>query len=74
MRIEKLGLRLATVGALAVPVVRTVAIEDTARGALHGDVSSRDGNEWAVPFLIAEGGLTLEDDLRFSVSDMIYSS
>jgi hypothetical protein len=28
--IEERGLRLATIGALAVPVVRTVAIEDTA--------------------------------------------
>lgn len=30
MRIEELGLRLATIGPFSIPVVRTIAVEGTA--------------------------------------------
>jgi hypothetical protein len=62
--IEELGLGLAAVCSLSIPPASTISIEDGTRGSLDSDVSSRDGNQGAGPFLVAEGGLSFEDDLE----------
>jgi hypothetical protein len=61
---EELWLSLAAVGSLAIPPARTISIEDGTRSTLDGNVSSGDGDQGTVPFLVAEGGLSLEDDLK----------
>lgn len=61
---EELGLSLAAVGSLAIPPAGTISIEDSARSSLDSNVSSGDGDQGTVPFLVAEGGLSLEDDLK----------
>lgn len=58
---------LATVGALAVPPLGAVAINHVARGAGDGDVRSGDGDEGALPFLVAKGSGTLENDLEWRI-------
>lgn len=63
--VEELGLGLASVGALAVPPLGAVAIDDMARGAGDSDVSSGDGDQGAFPLLVSEGSGTLEDDLAW---------
>lgn len=67
MRVEELGLSLATVRALAIPPLCAVAIDDMPRGAVHGDLSTRDGDQGALPLLVAKGSSTLEGDSRASV-------
>lgn len=62
---EELGLSLAAVGSLAVPPAGTISIEDGARSSLDSNVSSGDGDQRTRPFLVAEGGHSLEDDLRY---------
>lgn len=66
MGIEELGLGLATVSSLAIPPAGSVAVEDGTRGSLHSDIGSGDGDQGARPFLVAEGGGSLEDDLENS--------
>lgn len=61
--VEELGLGLATVGALAIPPLGTVAINHVARSTGDGDVSSGDGDERTFPLLVTERSGTLEDDL-----------
>lgn len=61
--VEELGLGLATVRALAIPPLGAIAIDNVARGAGDGDVSSRDRDQGAFPLLVAEGSGALEDDL-----------
>lgn len=60
--IEELGLGLAAVGALAVPPLGTVAINDMARSTDNFDVAARDADERTAPLLVAEGGGALEGD------------
>lgn len=60
---EELGLGLATVGALGVPVFLTQAVQRRAGGTLDSDASTGDGEKRSLPLLVAEGGLSLEDDL-----------
>lgn len=61
--LEELGLLLAAVSALAVPPALTLAGDETARGAGDGDLLAADGDEGALPLLVAEGGGALESDL-----------
>lgn len=63
--VEELGLGLASVGALAVPPLGAIAINDVARGAGDSDVSSGDRDQWSLPLLVSEGSGTLEDDLAW---------
>lgn len=63
MSIEELRLGLAAVAALAVPPAGTATVQNGARGSFDGDVGSRDGDEGAGPFFVAEGGGAFEDDL-----------
>lgn len=60
---EELGLRFATVGALGVPVLLAEAVQRRAGGTLDGDASTGNGQQGSLPLLVAEGGLSLEDDL-----------
>ena len=60
--IEELGLGLAAVGALAVPPLGAIAVDDMSRCSLDGDLGARDGDQGTGPLLVAEGGGTLEDD------------
>lgn len=63
--VEELGLGLSRVGALAIPPLGTVAVNDVARGTSDSDVGSRYRDEWAFPLLVAKGSGTLEDDLAW---------
>lgn len=60
--VEELGLSLSAVGALAVPPLGAVAVNDVSRGSLDGDLGTRDGDQGTRPLLVAEGGGALEDD------------
>lgn len=60
---EELRLGLATVGALGVPVLLTQTIQRRAGGTLDSDAGTGNGKKRALPLLVAEGGLSLEDDL-----------
>lgn len=62
MGVEELGLLLATVGALAVPPLRTIAVDNVAGSTVDGDLVTRDGNKRTRPLLVAEAGGTLESD------------
>jgi hypothetical protein len=55
-----LGLRLATVGTLAVPPLGTGTVDNVASGTNDLDVGSRDRDERTLPLLVAECGGTLE--------------
>lgn len=69
---EELGLSLAAVGSLAIPPASTISIENSTRSSLDSNVSSGDGDQRTAPFLVAEGGLSLEDDLKvWLVEDFI---
>jgi hypothetical protein len=57
-----LGLRLATVGALAVPPLLTGTINDVASSTGDLEVGSGDRDQRTLPLLVAEGGSTLEGD------------
>lgn len=61
--VEELWLGLSSVGALAIPPLRAVAVNDVARSAGDSDIGSGDRDEWAFPLLVAEGSGTLEYDL-----------
>jgi hypothetical protein len=63
MGIEKLGLGLASVGALAIPPARTIAVDLSIVGRFNGDARAGYSDQRTVPFLVAEGGGTLENDL-----------
>lgn len=63
MGIEELGLRLATVGTLAIPPALSSTVDSVVRGTSNNDVGARDLNQGSVPFLVSEGGLTVEDNL-----------
>ena len=49
MCLEELGLGLATVGALSIPPVCTVAVKVGSAGLCHGNIGSRNGEERARP-------------------------
>jgi hypothetical protein len=68
VRVEELGLGHAAVGALAVPVVRAVAVEDRAGRARDGDAGAFDLEQGSVPLRVGPGGRALEDDLGLGVS------
>ena len=61
--VEHLGLGLAAVGAESVPPLCAAAVEDGAGGARFCDIGAGDGDQWAGPLCIAEGGCALKDDL-----------
>jgi hypothetical protein len=63
MGIEELGLRNATVATFAVPPTRTIGVQVGTASTLDGDSGTGDLEEWATPFLVSPGSLTLEDDL-----------
>lgn len=60
MRREELGLGLAAVGALTIPVGCALAVEGA--GALDGDARTRDRDERALPLLVRKGGRAGEGD------------
>lgn len=60
---EELGLCLAAVAALAIPPSLTLAVDGVSRRSLDEQVVTGEGDERALPFGIAEGGLALEDDV-----------
>lgn len=60
---EELGLVLAAVQALPVPVLRAAAVEPGPFGAGHFELRARDGDERTGPFFVREGGFAGEDDL-----------
>jgi hypothetical protein len=60
---EELGLLLAAVATLAVPPTSTITLNLTTRVLLDGNAGSGRGDQGALPFLVAEGGGTVEDDL-----------
>lgn len=64
MGVEELGLSLATIATFAIPPTSSVGVKIGATGALDGNSSTRDLEEWTTPFLITPGSLTLEDDLE----------
>lgn len=66
--LEELGLGLSTVAALAIPPTSTIAVDLSTGRLFHGDVGSGHGDQRTLPFLVAEGGFTLEDDLELIVS------
>lgn len=61
--IEELGLLLAAVTPLAIPPAGSITIENGTGGSPDSDISPGDGDQGARPFLVAEGGGSLEDDL-----------
>lgn len=63
MGVEELGLRLATVGALAIPPALSSTIDRVVGGTSNNNVGARDLNQGSIPFLVSEGGLTVEDNL-----------
>lgn len=63
MGIEELWLRLATVGALAIPPALSSTVDSVVGGTSNNDVGTRDLNKGSIPFLVSEGGLAVEDDL-----------
>lgn len=63
MGVEHLGLGLSTVAALSIPPLSTVAINDMARCTRNCDVRAADADQRPLPFLVAEGGRSLEDNL-----------
>lgn len=63
MGVEHLGLGLSAVAAFSIPPLGTVSINDMSRGTRNGDVCTADADERTLPFLVAEGGCSLEDDL-----------
>ena len=65
--VKGLWLGLATVGALAIPPLGSVEVDDMASGTGDGDVRTRDRDQRSLPLLVAEAGGTLEDDLSGSV-------
>lgn len=63
MGVEELGLRLAAVGALAVPPTGTVGVEVGPGGAFDGDLGALDLQQRAIPLFIAPSSLAFKDDL-----------
>lgn len=62
--IHELGLGLATVGALTVPPAGALAVNHGILGSGDGEAGPTETDERALPLLVAEGGGTLEGDLR----------
>ena len=67
VRVEELGLGLAAVGALGIPPPRSITVDNVSGFTGHLDVLSGHPDQRALPFLVSEGGLALEDDLWLSV-------
>lgn len=63
MGVEELGLRLATIAALAIPPTTAVTVEIGAVGSGDSDVGSGDGDKGSAPFLVTKRGFAFEDDL-----------
>jgi len=61
--IEELRLRFATVCALSIPPASTITVNNMAGSTFDGDIGSGDRDERTLPLLVAEGSLTLEDNL-----------
>jgi hypothetical protein len=62
--VDELGLGLATVGTLAVPPAGTLAVDDSAGGLGDGDALTAEADQGSLPFLVSEGGGTLEGYLE----------
>lgn len=65
---EELGLLLAAVASLAVPPTSTITLNLTTSVLLDGNAGSGRRDQRALPFLIAEGGGTVEDNLWHNIS------
>lgn len=59
---EELGLGLSTISTLTVPPTSTITVENRSLGALDSDLLSLDVKKGTLPFRVAPGGGTLEDD------------
>lgn len=60
MGVEELGLRLAAVGALTVPPLGTVTVNNVAGGTLDGDLGTGHRDQRTLPLLVAEAGGALK--------------
>ena len=60
--LETLRLGLATIGPLAVPPLVTAHVDQVAVSALDGNIGDGEGDERAIPLLVAEGGGAFESD------------
>lgn len=61
--VEELGLCLSTIATLAIPPAGSVSVNLGTGCLLDFDVGSGHGDERTLPLLVAESGLTREDDL-----------
>jgi hypothetical protein len=68
--VEELGLGLAAIASLSVPPASPTTVEDGSRSTSDGDISSRDGDERAGPFLVPEAGGALEYNLHLLAKAM----
>lgn len=60
---EELGLGLAAVASLGVPPSLTLAVDGVTGSTLNEEVGTSEGDQRTFPLLVAEGSLSLEDDL-----------
>lgn len=60
---KELGLRLATVGSLAIPPTGAVWIQNGTTGTLDSDIIALNLEQGARPLLVAPSSCTLKDDL-----------
>jgi hypothetical protein len=63
MRIEELGLRLATIGSLTIPPALSSTVDSVIGSTSNNDVGTRDLNQRSIPFFVSESGLAVEDNL-----------
>jgi hypothetical protein len=62
------GLVYASVAALAIPPLETVAVNDVAASAVDGDVGTRNRDQGTCPWLVTKSSRALEGNLnRFSI-------
>lgn len=62
--IEELWLCLATIGTLAIPPALSTTVDGVVGSTSNDDVRAGDTDQRSIPFLVAEGGLAVKDDLH----------
>jgi hypothetical protein len=72
--VEELGLGDTTVGALTVPPLGTVSVDNVARGSGDSDVSTGDADERSIPLLVLKSRGTLELWLVLAYVILFHSS
>lgn len=63
MSIEELGLGDTSIASFSIPPARAIAVQVCAAGTLDGDAGAGDLEEGAIPFFVAPGCFSFEDDL-----------